>query len=1120
MHYLWLLTFYSNFHYIMSDSKIRRTPSVNIASALYPKMSALIGDLHVCEINTLAFRSQISLGNWIFVRRKASGGELASFKLFKSEMSGVKLQVFTIFQAELFLSLEYLDLGKWVAAIEAGAMLGTHLMILSVFINFTSIIFQYLASRIVMVTGRNLGEICSEEYSRLTCVILGGVAELSMIVSDLITFLTVAHGFQRLYGLSQFDCVLLSAILPLLSPFTWTLLGSFKESIYITISGFTLLFYLRGMLVNQLDVSPVTYAKHSGLNMETICSVTALLGSNIMPHYFFIYSAILQQQSRSTNFCTGKDVHKKLFTIIPNFSIIFSVNYMLMRSAAAAFGNTGHFMPTFQEAFMLMDQIFTSPTASSTFGVVFFISSLVTSVNRNLGQQVVLHNLFRIDLPVSIHHLIVKALATIPALLFLRSIGSANIYPLLLFFQVIVAILLPPSILPLLRISSSKSLMGVFKSSMLLEILLWLALLVIVATNIIFIVALLLGDSCWFSELSGFLYVTVLLLALTSLGFTIYLAFEPLASTKIRPEMQILKWATQNDQFDLPKSNEEKFVDNKNALYHDQAFAEQRKAENSLEIESGGPVLLSNLDQVNTVTGSEFDVKEWRDEPFVGDFVNEIARQSDEFKAPSERNEELEVFVRDKKAEDTRDIFKPFSIPIISPFGVNQSSNNARIKGNISGVVESKSTAATGLSRSGRRNLAAILDEFWAHIFDLHGNLTEKAKIIRADLLLGLDIKVLSAGKEASQKNLDSGTPNIDKSSVTESTGPYNDSSLVVVNVPLGYTRNIPTSPAVAKLKKLIRLSFLNGRGDQSEEELSEKILSLDKLAHEQAKNQNIPVVKSGGFYSLESKLNENFLSEPISPIVDSQPFWATQPLEGIFSTTILARKGERPGEFKRAFTPKVTFPFREAEGLVLFSLRVCFGKLLNLDGSDWLFAQKGGYDEELIDSVAAAEGFQPGMDKAWKGTEDEVVNLWLSIPNCGDKCVWQSHLVVSFGIWCIHRILELLIVENRPEFWGKYTYVLNRLQGILDPAFLKPRMFLAPCHCLNRAEMNVSWTESTGANFVLQMLKDVESAISGRRGRAGTAAGDVAFPKGKENVASVVKRYKRRLSKKPSGAN
>lgn len=49
-------------------------------------------------------------------------------------------------------------------------------------------------------------------------------------------------------------------------------------------------------------------------------------------------------------------------------------------------------------------------------------------------------------------------------------------------------------------------------------------------------------------------------------------------------------------------------------------------------------------------------------------------------------------------------------------------------------------------------------------------------------------------------------------------------------------------------------------------------------------------------------------------------------------------------------------------------------------------------------------------------------------------------------------------------------------------------------------------------------MVKDVEIAISSRKGRTGTAAGDVAFPKGKENLASVLKRYKRRLSNKPVG--
>lgn len=51
---------------------------------------------------------------------------------------------------------------------------------------------------------------------------------------------------------------------------------------------------------------------------------------------------------------------------------------------------------------------------------------------------------------------------------------------------------------------------------------------------------------------------------------------------------------------------------------------------------------------------------------------------------------------------------------------------------------------------------------------------------------------------------------------------------------------------------------------------------------------------------------------------------------------------------------------------------------------------------------------------------------------------------------------------------------------------------------------------------MLLDIIKDVEIAISCRKGRTGTAAGDVAFPKGKENLASVLKRYKRRLSNKP----
>lgn len=61
---------------------------------------------------------------------------------------------------------------------------------------------------------------------------------------------------------------------------------------------------------------------------------------------------------------------------------------------------------------------------------------------------------------------------------------------------------------------------------------------------------------------------------------------------------------------------------------------------------------------------------------------------------------------------------------------------------------------------------------------------------------------------------------------------------------------------------------------------------------------------------------------------------------------------------------------------------------------------------------------------------------------------------------------------------------------------------------------------KSTTPAMLLEMVKDVEIAISYRKGRTGTAAGDVAFPKGKENLASVLKRYKRRLASKPMPSN
>ncbi|KAE9621815.1 putative NRAMP family protein [Lupinus albus] len=204
---------------------------------------------------------------------------------------------------------------------------------------------------------------------------------------------------------------------------------------------------------------------------------------------------------------------------------------------------------------------------------------------------------------------------------------------------------------------------------------------------------------------------------------------------------------------------------------------------------------------------------------------------------------------------------------------------------------------------------------------------------------------------------------------------------------------------------------------------------------------------------------------------------------------------------------------------------------------SDWLFRQNDGIDEDLIDRVAAREKsvykvenremnqvahtsethYFSSDTKPCSSIKNNEANsssfLVSSVPSCGEGCIWRSDLIISFGVWCIHRILDLSRMESRPELWGKYTYILNRLQGITDPAFSKPRIPMVPCLCL---QVPVSHKKKsspprsvemlprssrpgrgkyTTASTMLDLVKNVEIAISSRKGRSGTVAGDVAFP-------------------------
>jgi ethylene-insensitive protein 2 len=180
-------------------------------------------------------------------------------------------------------------------------------------------------------------------------------------------------------------------------------------------------------------------------------------------------------------------------------------------------------------------------------------------------------------------------------------------------------------------------------------------------------------------------------------------------------------------------------------------------------------------------------------------------------------------------------------------------------------------------------------------------------------------------------------------------------------------------------------------------------------------------------------------LSSQLSSGFDTGSLWSRQPFEqfGVadkIHNVAMEGAGSRPNAIVQETS------FEVVEGKLLQSVRLCIMKLLKLEGSDWLFKQNDGIDEDLIDRVAAREKFvyeiearetNQGIhmgDTRYFPSDRKPVSV-SSVPTCGEGCVWRTDLIISFGVWCIHRILDLSVLESRPELWGKYTYVLNRLQ-------------------------------------------------------------------------------------------
>src|SRR5436190_5831894 len=108
--------------------------------------------------------------------------------------------------------IAYMDPGNFATNISAGAQYG-YLLIWVIFAsNAMAMLIQALSAKLGIATGRNLAEMCRDQFPRPVVWAMWGIMEVMAMATDLAEFLGAALGFNLLFGIPLIYGGILTAI--------------------------------------------------------------------------------------------------------------------------------------------------------------------------------------------------------------------------------------------------------------------------------------------------------------------------------------------------------------------------------------------------------------------------------------------------------------------------------------------------------------------------------------------------------------------------------------------------------------------------------------------------------------------------------------------------------------------------------------------------------------------------------------------------------------------------------------------------------------------------------------------------------------------------------------------
>lgn len=364
----------------------------------------------------------------------------------------------------LLVTVGFIDPGNWASNMAAGSQFGYSLLWVVTLSTIMLIVLQHNAAHLGIATGMCLAEATSRFLPRLLGRAILGTAYLACVATAMAEVLGGAVALQMLFGLPlRFGCVVVAA-----ASMTMLLTSSYKQAerwiiAFVSVVGLSFLAEL-AMVEVDWPRAAVSWATPS-MPAGSTATVVSILGAVVMPHNLFLHSEIIQSmhfEGRGQKVVEERLRYELLDTLF-SMGIGWAINSAMVILAATTFFSRGVVVEDLAAAAATLSPI-VGPASSVIFAVALLFAGLSSSVTAGMAAGTVTAGMFGEEYDIHDRHSSIGV-----ALCFAGAVSAClcveDAFAGLVWSQALLSLQLPVTVFLLIRLTSSRKVMGRYANS-------------------------------------------------------------------------------------------------------------------------------------------------------------------------------------------------------------------------------------------------------------------------------------------------------------------------------------------------------------------------------------------------------------------------------------------------------------------------------------------------------------------------------------------------------------------------------------------------------------------------------------------------------------------------------